>query len=184
MNQKSALSAVCLCLMASAANAEIVNYTSYYDQSVAAVGDSPNGNLINNYFHEVLADVTSYSNTLYASATDSFTLNGSTYSASANASSTLTMNADIDAGVFSASGSYGVGSSDWLSAFSGSQARFSFELTSAYAYTLDMTTSAGSSSGGAFYGSGAEIFSSGDASNAAISVHQSGILGAGLVDII
>lgn len=181
MNTKSALSVLCLCLMTGGANAAIiVDPTSSYYQFAYVVGNNVSDS------HELIFPVvTSYGDTLYASATDSFTLaDGSTYSTTGSASSTLAMNADIygdnTGGAFSASSSYSVSSQGWLTAAAYQRATFAFSLTSAYAYTLDMTAVAGTWADFSF----ANSFAAEDnilvtSSNGAINIHQSGILLAG-----
>lgn len=150
MNQKSVLSAVCLCLVASAANAEIINYSfSASQQAQAASTLSPT---LNDTQAAVVSQstATSYTNTISAYRTDSLIVSGVDYGdGSASASSALGINADIDAGVFSGWGNIQTSVLSApevpgaMSGFGHATSTMSFMTTAAYEYTLDVTISPG-----------------------------------------
>jgi hypothetical protein len=178
MNIKSALPALCLCLMTGGANAAIVNY-----QSVILLGADASmyGYLPTDNQRARATDVTNYTNTVSASVNDSRTYfdpscqcNITNY-ASANASSSVALNADLVAGIFTSSGSYSASSSDttWLLAGGDLSSSLQFEITTPYAYTLDITASGKWVDGqfqndfaGAYFYNGSSGFNQ----------HQSGIL--------
>lgn len=184
MNTKSALSALCLCLVTGGANAAIVNY-----QSVVMIGAAASayGNLPHDVQNASANDVTNYTNTVSASANASethFDANCQCYvtnSASANASSSVALSADLGAGVFNASGSYGASSSDtnWLVAGADSSSWLSFEITTPYAYTLDMTASGTTFSAASFGNDHGGVIGFSYYGTSGFNVHQSGILAPG-----
>lgn len=181
MNTKSTLSALCLCLTAGGADAAIINYTSYISMQATA-GHASNGPYEDPTIY--LADVTTYTNTISASANDSFTTyDGNcqcdvTYYASAGASSSLALNADLGGGLFSASGAFSSYATGWFGASGYSAADIRFEVTTPYAYTVDINASAGSAASvqlwGNFQDSNDWIYTFYE--NGGINLHQSGIL--------
>lgn len=151
MNQKSVLSAVCLCLMAGVANAEIINYSFSASQFAQAA------NILNPALNDTQSasvsssTATSYTNMVSAhTTTDSVIVSGVDYGdASASASSALGINADIDAGVFSGWGNIQTSVLSApeipgaMSAFGDAGSSMNFFTTTAYEYTLDVTISLG-----------------------------------------
>lgn len=167
-------------IIATNANAAIVNYHSYLGMSATA-GHASNGPYDQQHVNET--DLTSYTNTISVSANDSglrYVSSCNCYVtdyASASSSTSLDAQANLATGLFTGSASYSAAATGWLGAGGSALVDFRFDITTPYRYTLDLVASAGSAASVNFYGrfqdpSDRVYFSY---ENGGVNIHQSGM---------
>lgn len=176
-----------LILDMSTASAAIIYVPSQSGLTVSATA----GHASNGPYDEQRVDLynpgpTSYTNTLSAAANDSYTSGGVTYYASASASSSLDMSADVVGGIFTAAGSYTSAATGWLGAGGNVAVDMRFIVTTPYSYTLDLFVSQGTCASyqlwGTFQNPGDYLYSNCTAASGGVDIHQSGMLLPGFYD--
>lgn len=181
----SACAAAIYSVVSVSADAAIINYSggqSYGLMQVSA-GHASSGPYDEQYMYST--DPTNYMDAFNVSANDSFVQYDPycdchvTYYASAAASSTLSINNDYAAGIFSASGAYDSIATGWFGAGGGVGSGVGFTITTPYFYSLDITVSAGTLAYANFQGQTQDFW--GDYvyyynTTDGVSVHQTGLL--------